>query len=349
MRAHGYHLLSVKQIIQETEDAKSFVLDVPPDLRDLFAYEPGQFCTFRIHLGDVEHLRSYSMSSAPETDSDLTVTVKRVADGIISNWFLDHVSVGDVLETTKPAGVFCLRDSQMPVVAFCGGSGITPVMAIIKRALVSTQRRITLVYANRDLDSTIFLDSLRRLSAEYPDRLETRYHLDVESGFIEAEPIAEVCANHSDADFYICGPTPFMDLAESTLLGAGVSPRQIFIERFAVAGDREAAPDHGGGDAVVGEGLEPTESVTIIMKGRPTTADYQRGDTVLETARRAALRPPFSCEAGSCATCMALVREGSAAMRVNNALTPEEVAEGWILTCQALPTSKAITVEYESI
>jgi 3-ketosteroid 9alpha-monooxygenase subunit B len=135
-----------------------------------------------------------------------------------------------------------------------------------------------------------------------------------------------------------------MDLVESTLLGLGVTPGQIFIERFVVDGHPAPAAE----EEASAEITDAPEKLTIIMKGKRTAANYHPGDTVLETARRAGLQPPFSCESGSCATCMALLKDGSATMRVNNALTPEEVEEGWILTCQALPTSAEITVEYEA-
>jgi ferredoxin-NADP reductase len=345
LRAHGYHALRVKQVVQETNDARSFVLEVPDDLVDLFHYEPGQFCTFRVHIGGEEHLRSYSMSSAPETDPDLTVTVKRVPGGLISNWFLDRVSVGDVLETTRPAGVFCLRAVDTPVVAFCGGSGVTPVMSIAKRALVSTGRAVRMVYANRDPESVIFHDGLDRLASEHQGRLDVHHHFDSESGFMGAADVRGLASEHLDADFYICGPTPFMDLVESALLDLGVGPDRIFIERFLV-GTQAPAPAGPAEPEAAGETVP--EKVTVIMKGRRTDVPYQRGDTLLETARRGALQPPFSCESGSCATCMAILHEGSAKMRVNNALTPEEVEEGWVLTCQAVPDSQTLTVEYES-
>ncbi len=122
LREHGYHALRVKDVVQESDDTRSFVLDVPDELGDVFRYRPGQFCTFRVRVGDSELMRCYSMSSAPTTDPDLTVTVKRVAGGAVSNWLNDHVSAGDVLEVTKPAGVFCPSDRAVPVVAFCGGS-----------------------------------------------------------------------------------------------------------------------------------------------------------------------------------------------------------------------------------
>jgi len=167
LRQHGYHRLRVKAVVPETLDASSFVLDVPDALRETFRYRPGQFCTFRVQIGGNDELRSYSMSSAPATDDDLTVTVKRVERGLVSNWFLDHVSAGDELELTKPAGVFCPQeDTDRPVLGFCGGSGITPVMAIAKHVLATTDRTVRLLYANRDRSSVIFDAQFARLCEE---------------------------------------------------------------------------------------------------------------------------------------------------------------------------------------
>lgn len=354
LRAHGYHLLTVKEVIEETPDARSFVLEVPGDLSETFTYQPGQFCTFRVHIDGEEHLRSYSMSSAPETDPDLTVTVKRVPGGLVSNWFLDRLSAGDRIETTKPAGVFCLSDRDTPVVAFCGGSGVTPVMSIAKRVLHSTGRRMTMVYANRDRASVIFDQLLGRLEHDHAGRLEVHHHLDADAGFMDRDAVSGFASGALDADFYICGPTPFMDLVESTLLDLGVHTDRIYIERF-LSGAQTSVPVPAATPETTAPKTGTPESsavtpgsVTVIMKGKKTPIPYQPGDTLLETARRGGLNPPFSCESGSCATCMALLHEGSATMRVNNALTPEEVAEGWVLTCQALPAGDTVTVEYES-
>ena len=344
-RDHGYHALPVKAIVQETADTRSYVLDVPDDLRDTFRYRAGQFCTFRVHMGEDEHLRSYSMSSAPETDADLTVTVKRVPGGLISNWFNDEVAEGDVLELTKPAGVFCVQGDDRPVVAFCGGSGVTPVISVVKSVLTTTERPATVLYANRDRDSVIFRDDFEQLQTRYPGRLDVRHHFDSDGGFVDPATIRELAgAAGLDADVYICGPGPFMDLVEATLLDLGVDPTRILIERFVVEGQPTVPRDPGAGDPAE----EVPETLTLILKGQTSTVAYQPGDTVLETARRGGLQPPFSCEAGNCATCMALLREGSATMRANNALTDEEVEEGWILTCQSLPRGTAVTVEYES-
>jgi ferredoxin-NADP reductase len=316
------------------------VLDVPGELAETFRYRPGQFCTFRVQLDGAEVLRSYSMSSAPETGDDLTVTVKRVPDGLVSNWFNDRVAPDDVLEVTKPAGVFCVRDGEDPVVAFCGGSGVTPVLSITKCVLATTQRSVKLFYANRDRQSVIFDEELRRLGERYPGRLDVRRHFDDEMGFPDVRAITEFTGTILDADFYICGPAPFMDLAEGTLYGLGAAPSRILIERFGAADDQPEPPMPTA---------DVPEAVTLILNGKKTTVPYQPGDTVLETARRGGLQPPFSCEAGNCATCMAIMRAGSAKMRANNALTPEEVEEGWVLTCQALPEGPGTaTIEYES-
>ena len=354
-RRHGYHRLTVHDVVQETADTRSYVLDVPAEDADLFGYRPGQFCTFRVHVDDDEHLRCYSMSSAPETDPRLTVTVKRVPGGAVSNWFHDHVAVGDALELTPPAGVFCVPDGTAPVVAFCGGSGVTPLLSITKHVLASTDRAVHMLYANRDADSVIFRDELDRLQAAHPDRLVVRHHLDSEGGYLTDDEVSSFAgAVDDDPLFFLCGPTPFMDLVEHVLLDRGVPVERIYLERFGDQPGAVADEDHGepfpeeADDADTGSAGDATETVTIILKGDRTDVGYHQGDTILETARRGGLSAPYSCEAGNCATCMALVQEGSATMRTNNALTPDEVDEGWVLTCQALPEGRQVTVEYES-
>lgn len=350
LHAHGYHTLRVKEVVRETHDASSFVLDVPDDLASTFRYRPGQFCTFRVPVDGVEQVRSYSMSSAPTIDADLTVTVKRVEGGLVSNWLLDHLGVGDALEVTKPAGVFCAQegDDGPAVLGFCGGSGVTPVMSITKHVLAHTRRPVRLLYANRDRASVIFDAALDALRGEHGERLEVRHHLDDARGFLDADAVkAFVGTDAEDADCYICGPGPFMDLVEAVLVELGVPPERIFIERFLVEQQEKdaaaTASEMPGADAVL------PQEVTVILGGKKTVCPYQPGDTLLETARRGGLRPPFSCEAGNCATCMAFLKEGTVRMRANNALTPEEVEEGWVLTCQSLPSGETVTVEYEAM
>ena len=260
-----------------------------------------------------------------------------------------------MLEVTKPAGVFCPQDAARPVLGFCGGSGVTPLMSITKHVLATTQRPVRLLYANRDRASVIFADALDQLGGTYPGRLEVRHHLDTDGGgFLGAGDVATFTDGLLDADAYICGPAPFMDLVESTLADLGMANDRIFIERFLVEQQEKDAALIVPAPAVALPGAEDTAvgvpaEVTVILGGKRAVIRYQPGDTILETARRGGLRPPFSCESGNCATCMAFVKEGTVDLRVNNALTPEEIEEGWILTCQGLPRGEAVTVEYEAM
>jgi len=338
---HGYHPIRVKRVVDETDDTRSLVLDVPDELREVFRYQPGQFCTFRVRIGTDEHFRCYSMSSAPETDGDLAVTVKRVEGGAVSNWLNDHVSVGDLVEVSRPSGTFRIRDGARPIIGFCGGSGITPVISMAKSILAGSARPVRLLYASRDPGSVIFDGTLRDLEARSPGRLTVVRHFDSVSGIPEAQAIVDLAGADLDADFYVCGPGPFMELVEQTLLGLGVEPGAILIERFVAGTGPEVSLPADRQDATV------PPMIVLRLKGKRHEISYHAGDTVLETARRANLPAPYSCEAGSCATCMALVLDGSVAMRVNNALTPDEVEEGWILTCQSLPVGPSLSVDYE--
>ncbi len=335
---HGFHPLTVADIVSETTEASSFVLDVPPDLRTAFAYESGQFCTFRVWVDGEPHLRCYSMSSAPAVDAELRVTVKRTPDGVVSNWMNDHLAPGDVIEVTRPAGVFRLGDGQGDVVALSAGSGITPVLSLLKTALATTTRRVSLLYANRDEDAIIFRSEIDGLQARHDTRFTLRHHLDVECGFIGPEAVRPFIDTAEDTEYYICGPGPFMDVVETTLVESGVDAQRIHIERF--------TPDQWVPDEVVGGGANEASQVTIELDGRTESTEYRPGTTILQTARQMGLSPPFSCEAGSCATCMARLMEGTASMHVNNALTDDEVAGGWVLTCQAVPTSPVVHVAY---
>jgi ferredoxin-NADP reductase len=324
VRDHGFHQVRITRIVRETADTCTYVLDAP------FAYRAGQFLTFRV--GGT--LRSYSMSSSPDTDDELMTTVKRVPGGLISNWMHDHLAPGDLIEATLPAGVFCLRENQAPLVAFAGGSGITPILSLAKSALATTGRVVRVLTANRDADSIIFGALLTELAGRYPGRFDVRYHLDVQHGFVTNSLVREFAGDDRDADFYICGPAPFMDLTEHALLAGGADPGQIFIERFEHADDEPASQEKEG-------------TVSIVLSGRRHTVPQHAGETLLESARRAGLAPPFSCEAGNCATCIAQVTEGEAKMRANNALDDDEIADGWVLTCQGEPVTPHVTVVYE--
>lgn len=334
---HEYHPLVVVKVIDETADTRSFVLDIPPEFTESFFYAAGQFCTFRATIDGEPVVRSYSMSSSPDTDDPFTTTVKRVSEGRMSNWMNDVLAAGDVVEVMRPTGLFVLHPRDVPIVAFAGGSGITPVISIIKSALATTDRAITLVYANRDADAVIFDEELTRLVSTSGEQLSVNHHLDSDGGFLDAERCAAFVGDNALADFYVCGPGPYMDTVEAGLAIVGIDPGQLFIERFVIPEDVPA--DHA---------VSTTESVIITLGKQEHSLSYRHGDTILETARSGGVNPPFSCEAGNCATCMAHLDTGSVTMRVNNALTPEELDDGWILTCQAIPTSPEVIVDYDA-
>ena len=334
---HRYHPLRVSTVVPETADACSFGFEVPADLRPAFAYEAGQFCNFRVRVDGQTHVRCYSMSSSPAVDTELRVTVKRTPDGVVSNWINDHLAPGEILEVARPSGFFRLTGTG-EVVLFGAGSGITPLLSLLKTVLAATGRPVRLLYANRDLDAVIFRSELDALRTDHGSRFTLTHHLDVEQGLVEPDDVRAFTDGAGDPEFYVCGPGPFMDIVESTLLAGGTDAGRIHIERFTPA---EWVPEPEPADISLG-----TPRITIELDGRTEATDHHPGTTILQTARQMGLSPPFSCESGSCATCMARLVDGTASMHVNNALTDDEVADGWVLTCQALPTSPVVHVAY---
>ena len=341
-RDHGFHTVQLRRVVTETAEASSFVLDIPDDQRELFAYAAGQFLTFRLDVdGETLH-RCYSMSSAPEVDDELQVTVKRVPGGAVSNRMIDTLGEGDPVDVTLPAGAFLLDDGDDELVAFAAGSGITPILSLVKSALATTRRRVRLYYANRDRDSVIFAAALDDLAARHPDRLDVVHHHDVDRGFVDAAAVRSFVAPVGDAEHYICGPTPFMDVVETALLDRSVPADRIHIERFA-AGEPAVDPVEVAAETAA----DAPFVVTITLDGRTESVEHRPGTTILQTARQLGMSPPYSCESGSCATCMAKLVEGSVKMHVNDVLSDDEVADGWVLTCQSVPTSAAVRVDYE--
>lgn len=330
----GFAPLRVKRVVRETPDAVSLILDIPESYSHRFRYRPGQFVTLRVEVAGREHRRCYSMSSSPVLAEDLRITVKRDPGGVVSNWLNDTAAAGVEIHASAPEGRFVLGESDRELVAFAGGSGITPVFSLIRSALAGTARSVRLFYANRSRDSVIFGEALALLAERHPDRLTVQHHLDEDSGVVQLGEIESFIAASGDAEFFICGPTAFMDTVETTVLATGVSPDRVHLERFKIA---ETPPPAGTG----------TEEVAIVLDRRTTKMPYRAGNTVLQTARMAGLQAPSSCEIGSCGTCMARVVEGSVRMLNNDALTEEEVAEGWVVTCQSLPTSRTLKVIYE--
>lgn len=340
----AYQLLRVARVVDETADARSFVLEVPSDVADKFAYRAGQFLTFRVTVDGERLVRCYSLASSPDVEAEHKVTVKRIDEGRVSNWMNDHLAVGDEIETMRPAGVFCLQERSTPLLLFGAGSGITPVISLLKSALATTDRPVQLLYANRDADSIIFRAELDALSERHADRLEVVHRLDSEVGFVDAEAVRAFIGDRQDGDFYVCGPTAFMDTVEATLESLRIDAAQIFVERFvSLASDDGPA---GGAEEVRHAGDGTPAQISVSLDGERRELPYAAGQTVLEAARAAGLEAPFACEEGYCSCCMAKVVKGTVRMLANDALDADQLAEGWVLTCQSVPTSDELEIEY---
>jgi 3-ketosteroid 9alpha-monooxygenase subunit B len=341
----GCFELRVRRVIDETADARSIVLEIPPPLAERFRYRSGQFLSFKIPFEGAVLTRSYSLASSPDCDAEHKFTVKRIEDGRISNWINDRVRAGSSLMVIPPAGLFVLDESDREIVLFSGGSGITPVISILKSALATTKRRAKLVYANRDERSIIFREELEDLARRHPDRLEIVHSLDVRDGFLDAAGVKRHVGRALGAEFYLCGPGAFMATVESALLELGVPLERIHIERFASPPDPGViAPDTP--DAAEAQGETVPEKITIVLDGVAHEVPYQAGERVLHAARRAGLDPPFSCEEGYCSCCMAKLARGEVKMHANDCLSPQLVQEGWVLTCQSRCVSKHVRIEY---
>jgi 3-ketosteroid 9alpha-monooxygenase subunit B len=332
---HVFQRATVTRIVKETADTRTYVL-APHE--QPFSYHAGQFCTFHVTVDGEELYRSYSMSSAPETDAELMTTVKRVAGGKVSNWIVDNVVEGDELTMTRAAGTFVLSPTTAPLLAFAGGSGVTPILSLAKSALATTDRQVRILCADRDRTSVIFETAIDELVERYPGRLSVHRHIDAEQGLLEPDAVTKFVGSDTGADCYVCGPEGFMTVVRSALPDSA----RVLVEDFDAS-----PPVKAPAPAVEAGGAEAGGTVTIRLERKKASVPRVAGETLLESARRAGLSPPFSCEAGNCGTCMAKLIEGAATMRTNDVLEDDEIADGYILTCQAVPDTPSVIVEYE--
>ena len=356
--AEHFHALRVAEIVPETSEANSIRFELPPELRERFAFRAGQHLTLRATIDGEEVRRNYSLCTAPD-DNDWIVTVKRIGGGLFSNWVGDKLKVGDALEVMPPHGSFTTEFDaarSRHLVGIAGGSGITPVMSLIKSTLkYEPQSRFTLLYGNRDSSSVIFLEALAGLKDKHLGRFEIYHFLDAEEQDIELfngmlnrerleEAIPALVPDAAEVDgWFICGPGPMMDAAEGVLLDRNIPKERIHIERFTA--DRPAG-------AVVRELAElqtqaEGASVAVTLDGRTRRVPFTESN-ILESALAAGLRAPFACKAGVCATCRAKVTKGKVEMAVHYGLTDEEVAEGYVLTCQSVPIGDGVAVDYDA-
>jgi 3-ketosteroid 9alpha-monooxygenase subunit B len=299
----------VARVVEETADARSFVLAEP------LPYKAGQFVTVRIPDGSS---RCYSFSSAPQTDELPKFTVKRMPNGKVSNWLCDNTPAA--LELLPPAGSFTRPDPAEPALFLAGGSGITPIMSLIKEALSVHGGPLFLLYANRDAANVIFADELRRM----PDRLTVAHWY----GPPTADDVRNLVRGVEDRETYICGPEPFLDVA-----AAALSPDRIHVERFLAVASTDAGSE--------------SSTVEVMIDGAVHTLPWPADRRLLEVVEDAGLNPPFSCRQGNCSACACRLVEGEVTLVHNEVLEDEDFAEGWTLACQALPKSPLIRVTYD--
>lgn len=339
------HRLRVVQVIAETADAHSLVLEAPPESADRFAYRPGQFLTLKLPGADGKPAaRCYSLASSPHTGEPLKVTVKRVAGGHGSNWVCDHLAAGDELEVLPPAGTFTPATLDHDLLLVAGGSGVTPVLSIAKSALAGGQGRVVLLYANRDESSVIFRDELRELTANHPDRLLVVHWLESLQGLPRADRLAAALAPYADREAFVCGPQPLMDAVEQALRSLGAPGHRIHRERFFSLGGHvfDVPARATGADAPV-EGVSTAE---VELDGETRTLAWPRATPLLDALLAAGLDAPYSCREGACSACTCRVVAGDVKMLRNDVLDDQDVAEGYVLACQALPLTDRVAITY---
>jgi 3-ketosteroid 9alpha-monooxygenase subunit B len=344
----GSHVLEleVTAVVEETDDARSLVFGVPAGSdvpADRLRYAPGQFLTLRIpseRTGSVA--RCYSLCSSPFTDDALTVTVKRTADGYASNWLCDHAHKGMRMHVLAPSGTFVPKTLDDDFLLIAAGSGVTPMLAICKSALSQGSGRVTLLYANRDERSVIFGAALRELAAKYPDRLTVVHWLESVQGLPSAPALAQLMAPFTERQAFICGPGPFMQAAQDALESLKVPAKQVHVEVF-----RSLETDPFAAVTVTDDGGEPPATAVVELDGQTHTVSWPRSAKLLDVLLDKGLDVPFSCREGHCGACAVVKRSGEVDMDVNDVLEADDIAEGLILACQAIPKTDSVEVTYD--
>ena len=339
-----YHLLRVQEVVAESHDSCSIIF-APPTDTTAFTYRPGQFLTMRVPLEGGSLARCYSLASSPSLGEAMKLTVKRVDRGLASNWICDRARAGDVFEVMTPAGVFTPRQLDADFILFAGGSGITPIMSILKSALHEGSGQILLVYANRDERSVIFARELQLLARAFPDRLMIYHWLNSIQDLPTTPQLAALARPCSNFEAFICGPEPFMDCAAAALSSLGVDRRMLHIERYiSLSNDPGLIVDSSEHDGPI----QPGTALDIQLDGKAVALDWQRDCTLLDAMLAGNLPAPFSCREGKCSACACRVLEGKVSMRHNEVLDATDLAEGWVLACQALPETSRVRVTLDN-
>jgi ring-1,2-phenylacetyl-CoA epoxidase subunit PaaE len=344
--------LIIKEVKRETATAVSILFNVPAELKPNYAFIAGQYVNLRLTLDGKEIRRAYSICSSPES-GELRIAVKAVKNGAFSQFANTKLKAGDVLEVGKPEGKFTFdpqADRQKNYVAFVAGSGITPVMSILKSVLKNEPKSsFVLVYGNKSPEETIFYQELHDLQLQYVGRFFVHYVFsqakaeNVLFGRIEKSAVNFVLNNkHKELEFdkfYLCGPEEMINTVSGVLKEKNIKESAIKFELFTTSSHEN----------VIKENLEGHSKITVMVDDEETTFEMSQKQTILEAALKQGLDAPYSCQGGICSSCLARVTSGTAEMTKNSILTDKEIADGLILTCQAHPTSASVYVDYDDV
>ncbi len=355
-----FHTLKVKDIRRETADSVSVAFEIPPMAQPEFQFKQGQYITIKLNVNGEEIRRSYSICTSPYSEKELRVAVKEVKDGRASSLMNRHWKVGDMVEVMTPMGNFhsvLSGNNKKHYVLFAGGSGITPMMSILKSVLyIEKQSTVTLIYANRDEESVIFNTEIQKIAGDNADRFKVvnvydapkSEVSDLQKGLLSADRVKAIIENYRgiNADeYFICGPGPMMENIKNALESLKISKEKIHIEYFSAVVD---AVNNAATNEVTGKAVN--SAITVIQYGFETQMMLNtEGLSILDASIEAGVDAPFSCKGAVCCTCRAKVLEGKVKMDNNFALTEAEVEEGFVLTCQAHPLTEKVVIDFDAI
>ena len=349
----SFHKLQIKEVIQETDNAVSIVFHVPAELQSLYQFLAGQYVNLKLTLDGQEIRRAYSVCSSPKS-GELRIAIKSVQDGHFSKFANANLRAGDFLDVSKPEGKFTFEpdnEKQKNYAGFAAGSGITPVMSILKSVLESEPKStFVLVYGNKSPKETIFHNELHELQLKYVGRFFVHYVFSQAKaegelfGRIDKSTVNFVLNNkHKEKafdKFYLCGPEAMINLVSSVLKEENISETDIKFELFSSSSTKESLQI---------ESNSGTSKIEMMVDDTLTTFQMSQKQTILEAALKQGIDAPYSCQGGICCSCLARIKKGTAEMKKNSVLTDNEIAEGLILTCQAYPTSDDVYVDYDDV
>jgi 3-ketosteroid 9alpha-monooxygenase subunit B len=339
--------LTVSRVVVETADAHSVSFAVPEGAEHTFAYKPGQFLTLGVPSDQTGvAARSYSLSSSPHDGGPMTVTVKRTPAGYASNWICDNLRVGSTIRVLAPSGNFTPHDVDHDLLLFAGGSGITPIMSIIRTVLSCGSGSMALFYANRDKHSVIFAAELSRLASEHPGRLRVLHWLESERGLPTAQHLRTFAEPYTAYDAFVCGPGPFMDLTTDVLRQLGF-PRERRQQEVFVSIQGDPFGDERKQVDAAARAHQANTRIVVEMDGDTYDYDDWAPTTkLLDHLESKGVKAPYSCREGVCSTCEFTLLEGEVELLKNDVLDEDDLEEGIRLACQALPASDVVRAKY---